>query len=430
MDKLLMLGSCKGGKEILDEARRRDIYTIIADNCEIEESRFRVQADERWMVDTSEIDLLERKCRENRVTAVINAISTFNVGVAMELSKRLNLPCYCAPSAWNYTINKFDFKELCRNNGVPVAQEYTAGNLSTGGVFSNIDYPVVVKAVDQSANRGMSYCYSKEELIPAIKLAQSVSKSDRVIIERMLDGIEYGAHNALADGKASMFAFVSMLSQPGEPGNCYSITTTVANHLDKYLREIDPFFQKALSSGGMREGVAWIEMILDRDGHFYVLEMGYRMSGDMMAIPLKNVTGFDSYQWLLDISMGIQHTEADLPKSQTALYRRSGCSYILWSKEAGEISSIIGIPAVKEKHPEVQIIYDVHEGDRCRKNQYLITFVFDSADVYGMCNTIRNINEKVRILNDKGDSIAIYYDDFDAISSMLDEATDNAPVNR
>ena len=55
------------------------------------------------MVDTSEIDLLERKCRENRVTAVINAISTFNVGVAMELSKRLNLPCYCAPSAWNYT---------------------------------------------------------------------------------------------------------------------------------------------------------------------------------------------------------------------------------------------------------------------------------------------------------------------------------------
>ena len=34
MDKLLMLGSCKGGKEILDEARRRDIYTIIADNCE------------------------------------------------------------------------------------------------------------------------------------------------------------------------------------------------------------------------------------------------------------------------------------------------------------------------------------------------------------------------------------------------------------
>ena len=76
----------------------------------------------------------------------------------------------------------------------------------------------------------MSYCYSKEELIPAIKLAQSVSKSDRVIIERMLDGIEYGAHYALADGKASMFAFVSMLSKPGEPGNCYSITTTVANH--------------------------------------------------------------------------------------------------------------------------------------------------------------------------------------------------------
>ena len=38
-----------------------------------------------------------------------------------------------------------------------------------------IQYPVVVKAVDQSANRGMSYCFSSDEMDEAVKKARAVS---------------------------------------------------------------------------------------------------------------------------------------------------------------------------------------------------------------------------------------------------------------
>jgi len=418
VEKILMLGSCKAGEELITEASRRGIYTILADNCEYEYSKFKIKTDERWIIDTSKVDDLERKCVESGVTAIINAISTFNIGTTMELCQKLDLPCYCSPEDWYFTIDKLAFKKLCVENQVPVATPYTVSNPPTKQELDKIVFPVVVKAIDQSANRGMSYCNSIEELLPAIVYARSVSKSTDIIIERKLEGIEYGAHYAMANGKASMFCFASMLSEPGEPGNCYSLTTTVADNLAKYMKEVDPYFKNSLAAGNMNEGVAWIEMILDSDGHFYVLEMGYRLSGDMMAIPLKDVTGFDSYNWLLDISTGKKHSAEDLPDNQSAKYSKQGSSYIIWSNNtSGVISKISGIELI-ENIPNMKIIYDVQEGNVYRSNQYLITFVFSTDTLNEMLEVISLINKNIAILNDKGENICIYYDDFNTVERM------------
>ena len=70
-------------------------------------------ADEYWMINTSELDILEKNCREEGVSAVICGVSEFNLEMAMELCKRLNLPSYCTPEAWHYSRDKADFKKLC-----------------------------------------------------------------------------------------------------------------------------------------------------------------------------------------------------------------------------------------------------------------------------------------------------------------------------
>lgn len=86
-------------------------------------------------------------------------------------------------------MNKYDFKALCRSCNVPVATDYFVSIPPTEEELSNIKFPVVVKAVDQSANRGMSYCHNKEEILPAIEYAHSFSKDSKVVIERMLKGV-------------------------------------------------------------------------------------------------------------------------------------------------------------------------------------------------------------------------------------------------
>lgn len=419
MKKLLMLGSTgRGTKELLLEAKRRGIYTIITDNLSIEQSPTKKYADESWMISTSEIDLLEKKCRSCNIEAIMNGISTYNISVAMELCKRLGLPCYATPEAWNYTIDKRAFKDLCISCNVPVAQDYYVSKNPTEKELQSVQYPVVVKAIDQSANRGMSYCNNKDELIAACKYARSMSSSDTVIVERKLVGREYTAWYALAGGKVSLINFASMYNQPGYPSNCYSVTTTHTNKLARYLKEVDPFFKKALKKAGCEEGIAWIEMMLDQDGHFYVLETGYRMSGDMMARVHKTVSNFDTYSWLVDVASGKKHIESDLPQTQEEEPQRCGCSYILWSENEGEISRIDGLDEIGNiSGININIDGNLKVGSKVNKHQYLFVITFDTKDSDEMCNIIKNINETVKIYDQNNNDIVIRYTDFSSLNA-------------
>ena len=413
-----MIGICKGSAQLIADAKRRGVYTIVA-GPEIEgRTADSLAADEYWNMDTSDIDALERKCREERVGAIINGISTYNIGVCIELGKRLNLPCYATSEGWNYTIDKYEFKKLCRETGVPIAKDFFVSNPPTEEELNKIKFPVVVKAVDLSANRGMSYCNTIDEIRPACDYARSLSLSTNIVVERKLEGTEYASHYAIANGKAALTDFCCMLSQPGFPGNCYSLTTTETDFLDVYLHEVHPYIVKFIEAADIKEGVCWFEMMSDKDGHLYVLEMGYRMSGDLFSIPIRQVNGFDEFKWLNDISLGIKHMEKDLPRDLESIPARVGSSYIIWSNDtSGTIARLDGLEQITEmKGVEVDNI--LHIGSQYEPYQYLAVILIESADYKELINTIATINSLVRIENEKGENIVIYFDDFKKIEKM------------
>lgn len=415
MLKQLMIGVCKASCELIQEAKSRGVYTIVAGPENEGRTVESLAADEYWNIDTSDVDLLEKKCREERIDAVINGISTFNIGVCMELAKRLNLPCYATPDAWHYTIDKYDFKKICREVGVPVAKDYYVSDPPTKEELEKIQFPVVVKAVDLSANRGMSYCYREEDIKPACEYARSLSNSSNVVIEKMLEGSEYTAHYAVADGNASLINFCRMFSQTGYPGNCYSITTSQTDQLENYLDNVHSYILKFIKKAGIKEGVCWFEMMLDKDGHLYVLEMGYRMSGDLYAIPMREVCGFDTYKWLNDISLGVKHTKKDLPRQMDRLPNRIGTSYILWSNNInGKVTTIKGLDEVS-RIPGVYIDNILKAGSQVRAYQYLAVFLIISADVDELIQTIRLINRTVEIEVDNKDAV-IRFTDYQKLS--------------
>ena len=417
MEKLLMLGTTPTSVELVNKAKARGVYTITTDYLEPEASAAKLVSDEYWMISTNDVDALEKKCREEGVTAILAGISEFNLRSMAELCQRLDLPCWCTPETWNNVQRKDNFKRLCRENGVPVATDYFLSNPPTEEELDKITFPVVVKAVNLHSNWGMSYCYNKEDVINGCAYAREESHSENVIVERMLEGVEYIAHYAMADGKAVLISFAAMLSESGYPENCYSMTTTGTDRLNQYLVEVDPVFTKALHQAGCHDGVGWCEMILDKDGHFYLLEMGYRPTGDMIAIPLKNVANFDTIEWLLDIALGKKHTVNDLPKKLTASPTSCACAYILWSKEEGTVAKIEGLEKVKAM-PNVYVRELIHEGKEIGQYNYMYVFAFDAADCEEMCKTIDNINHAIKVLDENGADMTIYYTNLDLLQEM------------
>lgn len=412
MKKLLMLGTSTGSVQIVQYAKSVGIHTIVTDFYPVEKSEAKRFADECWDISTADVDALEKKCKAEHVDGVFAGVSEFNLDRVLELTSRLHLPCYIDKHAWGFARNKHDFKEICKKVGAPVSPDFCCNGYPSAEEMDKIVYPVVVKPVDKSSNRGLTFVNSKDELLKAIDKVKSVSDNKNIIIERKLHGQEVTAYYAISNGEPSLVSFYSMNSEPGMPIYTYSLTTTVSDSLlDKYVSEVDEKVKQVIKEIKCKDGIAWFEIIHDEDGHFYLLEMGHRLPGDMMFVPLTDVTGFNSIAWLVDYAIGKEHMIYDLPASQTHPYAKCGCSYMLWTKKAGSISEVVGLD--KYKNNENFFVHEIaFVGSDVQQYRPVAIITFTKETCQEMCDVIKDINDTVHYFDQTGNDMLIYFDDY------------------
>lgn len=415
-----MLGTSNGSCAIVEYAKSQGIHTIVTDNLSPEDSLAKQLSDEYWMISTSEVDALEVKCRDAGVTAVMSGASDYNVQKAIELCSRLELPSFCDMSVWHYSVDKYDFKNICRKFDVLVPEDFIVSPELSDEEISKVKFPVMVKPIDLSGNKGVSYCYDKEDLKSAYKHALTVSSSKKIIVERMLHGEEWYASYALAQGNIRLIALNAMFSQPGEPKNCYTVTTTVSNHVDQFVSEVNPQIEKMLTEGiGCKEGYCWVQLMHDEDGKFYIIEMGYRLDGDMIFIPYKDVCGFDTVKFLVDYATGHPNMVKDLPVSQNQAFKKCGCAMMLWTNKDGVISSIEGLGNLDI--PGMVVDFRHKKGDTIRRYTSIGNIMFTADNCSEMCRMIDIVNKKIKILNEEGEDMVIKYTDFKYLQKIYED---------
>lgn len=416
--KLLILGSDYATIDIVRAAHELGVYVITADL--MESSPTKQASDEAWLISTTEIDLLAQKCIEEKVDGVLTGASDFNISLSRELCKRLNMPLYCeSDGAWKVATNKRAFKDLCKKVGAPVAEDYTLSDDMTEQELTKIKYPVVVKPVDQCGNVGMSYCSDQEGLIAAYKHARSVSDNATIIIERELHGPEFAVNYILADGEIRLYFFSSEHNEPGERENLYSFITTTSCHLKQYIDEVNDKVIEVFRQAGCREGVAWVETILDQDGHFYLLEMGYRFGGEAVNVPYKAISGFDSMRFMVKYALGTKHTAADLPSVLAPGEPRCAATYLLFAKHDGVIQSIEGL-AQTEALRNVSVDMPKRVGSAIRSGGTMGCIHISADNMDEMCQTLKTINLALKILDTEGRNMFVYYDDYEGLKKEYD----------
>lgn len=420
MEKLLMLGTSYASCEMVKYAKSIGVYTIVTDYLEPEQSVAKLIADEYWMINTADVDALEERCRDEKVTGVCCGISEFNLERALELGARLGFKTYCTPEAWHFSRDKDDFKALCRKLGVPVAKDYFISKELRDDELDAVEYPVVVKPVDLSGNRGISYCKDREELRKAYKYALSCSKSDKIIVEKQLMGEEWYATYACANGEVSLLALNAMYAQPGEPKNCYTVTTTVSSHVKEFCGRVSPKIEELLKAVGCTDGIVWVQVMLDEDNQFYVIEMGYRMDGEMMFMPYRQLCGFDTIRWLVETALGVAHDGSQLPAPQTAAFRKTATGMELWTNKEGTITKLEGYDEIA-KLPGVFVENLKQVGDKAAKYRPVGVVTFATDTVEEMIQIIKAVNDTIHCYNENGEDMIIKYTDFDYLRRIYNE---------
>lgn len=411
--KLLVLGSDYGTLAIVQQAHEMGLYVVVADYLPTTPTK--EAADEAWTISTPDIDALETKCREQKIDAVITGASDFNINNSRKLCKRLGLPYYAASDhAWETANNKAMFKETCKEVGAPIATDYLLSDALSDEELAPIAYPVVVKPVDKSGNRGMNYCNNREELINAYKYARTVSDNSRIIVERQFHGPEFVANYVLANGKANLLFLSKEHHEPGQKANLYSVINTTSKHLKQYRAELNEKVKEVFKRAGCRDGIAWVECMLDDDGHFYLIEMGYRYAGEMTYTAYKYVSGFDAIKWMIEIALGIKHSEKDLPAELDKAYSSIAASYLIFTNKGSTISVLEGKEKIM-KMPNVMVDIPRKVGSEVRPFATMAVFRIFGESAEAVCKTIKEINDVFVVKDESGNDLIIKFDDYDAI---------------
>jgi biotin carboxylase len=208
--------------------------------------------------------------------------------------------------------NKAKMKERWLRDGVSTPACEEVGNKNEARrLAAKHGYPVMVKAVDNSASRGTKVVGSEAELEPAVDNAIRHSTTSSCLIEQFVEGEEQSVETVMHNGEQLRAGMVDrhydFFPYPIEVGH------TNPSHLSADVQEqIFRVVNHAAQSLGIANGPAKADMILTKQGPM-ILEMPARLSGgfhSQYTTPL--ALGMNPIRAVIRQSLGDDRFQEDL----------------------------------------------------------------------------------------------------------------------
>lgn len=271
--KLLILAGGDNLVTLVKRAKELGVYTIVTDYYDEDTSPAKKIADEAWNISWSDIDTLEKKCREKGVDGVTTGYSESPVECCIQLCERLNLPCYCTKEQLEFTRDKVKFKEVCRSVGVPTVKEYNS--------IDEVDeFPIIVKPVDRAGSIGVGVATNMDELRKVYEHAMEMSYCKNVIIEKYICGTKIDVYYEIREGKITLLTTSSVIFAKD---NGYQRVVQSAWYFPSHAHELivekaDDTLRKMIQYLGITNGYLFISGF-EEDGELAFFEAGFRLCG-------------------------------------------------------------------------------------------------------------------------------------------------------
>ena len=409
--KLLVLGGVAMIRELVEDAKRRGAYVIVADYYE--DSPAKKIADEAWLVSTTDTEALAEKCIEAGVDGVISAFDDFNVICSQRLSERIGKPFYATREQVDDTMDKVRFKELCRKNGVPSTPEFELDAELSDECLSKISYPVIIKPVDSSGARGITICHNEAELREAHKDAMKMSKKGNVILEKYLVGDEIGANYILQDGQIFASVLHDRYMQKGDGKHvCLPVAYVYpSKYTDKYLSWENQKVIDMFKSIGMSNGTLFLQGCVD-DGICYFYEMGYRLNGAKQYQLLDKMCGFNPMQMIVNYSLTGKMEEESIAQKVNPHLGKTCCTLSILANP-GKVAKIVGLNEIAAYPETVAITQWYQEGDTIApealgtQKQIAMRISLEAENTQKLAEVINRVYATLDVLDENGNSILL-----------------------
>lgn len=412
--RLLILGGSRISCEIVRHARAMGIVTGVTDWYPIERCPAKAMADEAYYTSTSDIDAMVSLIKEKKFDGVITGFTDSVLPYYAQMCKAAGLPAYGTKEQFEVFIDKKRYKALMREYDVPTIPEYRVNTEDFEESTKDIIYPVIVKPSESSGARGITVCHTKEELKEAIGLAADTSESNEIIVERYIDEKEVTIFWLFADGEY----YPMMIGNRHVKHNQEGVIPLPAGYTypaavqPRFLAETAPKMEKMFRSLGIRNGMMFMQCKVV-DGLCLVYDIGYRLTGSLEYINLKDLCGYDPMDMLINFALTGDMGEPDIGKKADPYFGGRYAYNVSLLCRPGRIARIEGLDEIEKLPGVIKAVVAHPVGDEItQKMRGLLAQI--TVRILGRADSIEEMKEEMlkvqslaHVISDEGEEMIL-----------------------
>jgi biotin carboxylase len=294
---VLFVGGGRHQRRAIEQARARGLRVAAVDRNG--DAPGLVAADVAEVVDFTDAEAVVEVARRIGVDGVLTVSADRAVPVVAAVAEELGLPGIGTDTAHLLT-HKRAMRDALGAAGLP--QPPYASVRSTGDIdaaLSTVSFPAVLKPVDSGGQRAVFRIESRDELERDLDEAIVESPTNEALLEEFVEGIELNGIVIARVGEPALVTLSDRLRPPGIGFGVGWIHVYPPSIPPDQLRLAGQVAVESVRALGLRDAIAFPQLIASPDGRVSVVEVAARIPGGQMADLVRHAVGVD----LVDVAL-------------------------------------------------------------------------------------------------------------------------------
>ena len=410
--KLLILGGNYETSALVRLANEMGIKTIVTSGRHTDDAK--KYAWKSFDVDGLDVSGVIGIAKDEKVDGVLVGVADILVPTYCKVCDVFNFPCYATQQIVDVFSYKDVFKATCERYGIHGIPEFYLDADMKESDIAKIEYPVMVKPVDNGGGVGMTVCYTESELRPAVEKALSASHSKRFIVEKYMQCEDMGMYYTFKDGVCSASCIYDRYTtdeQPGLSRVCLG-GTYPSKHIDEYFERMHKNACRMFKDIGIKNGVLMLSAFYE-NGEFYVYDTGFRLQGEAPHFIIKNIHGFDQREMLIRFALTGSEGTLDLLSADDSHLRGKYAATLWFLLKQGTIARIDGLDELAKDDRVIENVQRLYEGDTVSEEwvgneKQVLTRLYLVCDTkQQLADALNEYMRKVQVFDTNGESMLL-----------------------
>jgi biotin carboxylase len=264
------------------------------------------EADVAEVVDFTDVAAVAEVGRRHSVDGVLTVSADRAVPVVAAVAEALELPGIGSETAHLMT-HKVAMRTRLADAGVPQPRYAAARSLHEAyGALESVGFPAVLKPADSGGQRGVFRIDSIDDLEAHLYAALDESPTGEAIVESYHEGLELNGLAIARGGNVTPLTLSDRLRPPGIGFGVGWIHVYPSRLFSDPLVEAERAAVTAVHALGLRDGIAFPQLIVDEAGRPYLIECAARIPGGQMADLALHAVGVDLVEIALRQAFGLE----------------------------------------------------------------------------------------------------------------------------